>query len=75
MKSAEVGRSLPKQNRNIAVESALEVRCADDMSEFYKISMVRMPFDKRLTNIRMYRSKALNGRNVVLCSTEVCGVK
>lgn len=38
----KVGGSLPKQCRNTAVESAVEVPYADDTSGVYKISMVRM---------------------------------
>ena len=38
----KVGGSLPKQCRNTAVESAVEVLYADDTSGVYKISMVRM---------------------------------
>ena len=51
---AEVGRSLPKQSRNAVVESASEVRCADDMPEVYKASMVRMSLlTDEIPNVRV----------------------
>jgi hypothetical protein len=54
MKLVEVGRSLPKQIRNNAVENALEVGYVDDMPGVYKLPMVRMSLlTDEIPNVRV----------------------
>lgn len=54
MTLVEVGGNTPKQNSNIAVESAPEVGYAYDTPEVYKLPMVRMSLmTDELPNVRV----------------------
>ena len=70
MTLVEVGGNMPKQNSNIAVESAPAVGCAYDTPEVYKLPMVRMSLmTDEIPNVRVYKAQEQK------CSfpiTEVC---
>lgn len=54
MTLVEVGGNAPKQDSNIAVESAPAVGCANDTPEVYKLPMVRMSLmTDELPNVRV----------------------
>lgn len=54
MTLVEVGGNAPKQDSNIAVESAPAVGCAYDTPEVYKLPMVRMLLTTdELPNVRV----------------------